>query len=218
MPQIKNWKFDKAPNTCPICHVAIVPKAIEEAILGWDKGSTYRLQIVFLCANNECNQFFVATYHQGRRDTSVYYLSQTAPMTAQEIHWGEKIEELSPTFVKIFNQAMAAEAHNLDEIAGVGFRKALEFLVKDFAIAENPDKAEEVRAKFLGRCIDDYIEDSTVKKTASRAAWLGNDETHYMRKWEDKDIGDLKTLIRITVNFIENILLARQYEEEMPDG
>jgi len=217
MPEIKNFKIDEVPNTCPICHVAVIPKVIEEGILTWDKGSSDRLQIVFLCANNECQQFFVATYYKEIK-LHRYNLWNTAPMTAQEINWGKTIEGLSPTFAKIFNQAMAAEAHNLDEIAGMGFRKALEFLVKDFVIAENPDKEEEVKAKFLGRCINDYIDDSTVKKTASRAAWLGNDETHYMRKWEDRDIGDLKTLIRITANFIENILLARQYEEEMPDG
>lgn len=30
-----------------------------------------------------------------------------------------------------------------------------------------------------------------------RAAWLGNDETHYVRKWPEKDVKDLKSLNRI---------------------
>lgn len=34
---------------------------------------------------------------------------------------------LSPQFVKIYNQAFQAESQQLDEIAGLGYRKALEF-------------------------------------------------------------------------------------------
>jgi hypothetical protein len=43
----------------------------------------------------------------------------------------------------------------------------------------------------------------------------GNDETHYVRQWEDKDITDLKTLIPPTVNWIETILLTRKYMQSM---
>jgi len=53
------------------------------------------------------------------------------------------------------------------------------------------------------------------KSVAERATWLGNDETHYYRKWENKDISDLKALLRLTINAIENQLLAESYENEM---
>ena len=33
---------------------------------------------------------------------------------------------------------------------------------------------------------------------------LGDDETHYERRWIDKDLNDLKNLIRLTVNWIAN--------------
>jgi hypothetical protein len=68
---------------------------------------------------------------------------------------------------------------------------------------------------FLGKCIDTYINDLNLKECARRAAWLGNDETHYIRKWEDKDVNDLKTLIRLTVNWIENVLLTEEYISSM---
>ena len=32
---------------------------------------------------------------------------------------------------------------------------------------------------------------------------LGNDETHYSRKWVDMDINDLKILIRLTVTWMK---------------
>ncbi len=40
-------------------------------------------------------------------------------------------------------------------------------------------------------------------------------ETHYIRKWEDKDVDDLKLLIRLTVNWIESHILTAQYTKEM---
>ena len=50
---------------------------------------------------------------------------------------------------------------------------------------------------------------------AKGAIWLGNDETHYERKWVDKDIDDLKTLIDLTLHWINYETLTEQYKESM---
>jgi hypothetical protein len=57
-----------------------------------------------------------------------------------------------------------------------------------------------------------------VQKLGRRAAWLGNDEAHYLRKWEDKDVSDLKLLLRLTMNAIGNRLLEQKCVAEMPDA
>ena len=62
------------------------------------------------------------------------------------------------------------------------------------------------------------INEKRIQACAKRAAWLGNDEIHYERKWEDKDITNLKELIKLTVNFVESDIIAGRYEEEMPDN
>lgn len=54
-----------------------------------------------------------------------------------------------------------------------------------------------------------------VKSCATKAVWLGNDETHYERKWEDRDINDLKILIQLTLHHIESELLTEKFEMEM---
>ena len=46
--------------------------------------------------------------------------------------------------------------------------------------------------------------------------WLGNDEVHYTRKWEDKDIHDLKSLIMMTVSHIDLTIESDRYLKEMP--
>jgi len=50
---------------------------------------------------------------------------------------------------------------------------------------------------------------------AERAVWLGNDEAHYIRKWEDKDLADLKKLMEIVIHFIDMEILLVSYLKDM---
>lgn len=69
-------------------------------------------------------------------------LNHSSPVNFKEREFDAKLKKVSPQFVKVYNQALKAEEFSLDEIAGLGYRKALEFLIKDFAIYNNPEKAE----------------------------------------------------------------------------
>ncbi|MNF08429.1 hypothetical protein D3C80_2088550 [compost metagenome] len=63
--------------------------------------------------------------------------------------------------------------------------------------------------------IEGFVTNENVKQCAKRAIWLGNDETHYVRKWVDKDIKDLKLLIQITVNWIQQEVITKKLLEDM---
>jgi hypothetical protein len=117
--------------------------------------------------------------------------------------------------VKILNQALAAEAAGLDEVAGIGLRKALEFLIKDYCVYKAPTNEDAIKKKFLGKLIKEDVIDQNIKNCAERAVWLGNDETHYVRTWTSHDIKDLKTLITLTTNWIANELLTEKYMKSM---
>jgi hypothetical protein len=101
-------------------------------------------------------------------------------------------------------------------VAGPGYRKALEFLIKDYLIFVEPDKADSIKPTALQNLIQNKITDVNLKTSAERATWLGNDETHYLRKWESQDIGDLKLLITLTVNWAENCILTSEFKIKMP--
>jgi hypothetical protein len=117
----------------------------------------------------------------------------------------------------MYNQALEAEARGLDNICGVGFRRSLEFLIKDYVKkGSRKEDADAIERSPLGACIGQYVSDP-VKSVAKRAAWLGNDETHYVRKWEDKDLKDLKTLIDLTVTWITSELLTDELVASMPE-
>lgn len=79
----------------------------------------------------------------------------------------------------------------------------------------HPKHDNKIKTMFLSNCITEFVDDERIKQCAKRAVWLGNDETHYLRKWQDKDINDLKILIKLTINWIENILLTNKYSEDM---
>jgi len=46
----------------------------------------------------------------------------------------KEVEKYSKNFIVIYNQAFTAEINGLTEICGLGYRKAFEFLIKDYLI------------------------------------------------------------------------------------
>ncbi|MGG7177207.1 hypothetical protein ACQPU1_06440 [Clostridium paraputrificum] len=194
-------------NQCPICKHSIKPYQMH-GVAYKVSDTHYNVTLLFLCPF--CKDSFIIQFDK----LMPYQLSLRAnstnpkisPVKFTEQTFDDLINNTSPTFVKIYNQALSAETQGLDEIAGIGYRKALEFLIKDFTISRNPDKEDKIKKSLLGKCINDYMDNPQLRTAASRAVWLGNDQTHYIQKFEDKDIDDLKLLIRLTVHWILMIL------------
>ncbi len=198
------------PNECPYCHKHIIPKFLHDYL----EEEQYLIFATLLCPNSECDKPFLAKY---TRDNNIEYVfhSILSPTVVEE-NFSIEIEQVSPSFVMIYNEAYFSEQNNLLEICGVGYRKALEFLIKDYLIQLNPEKKENIIKMTIANCISSYVDDSRLKSTASRAIWLGNDHTHYEKKWENKDLNDLKTLIKLTIKWVESEILTEKFNSEMP--
>ncbi|MGC2517896.1 MAG: hypothetical protein WA373_02155 [Burkholderiales bacterium] len=215
-----SYLYDKAPDHCPICHHGIKAVMLGTNVVQRRASDGSILQLLYRCPRDTCQRAFIGTYQQERNRSTHYpdgdfLLRNTAPYHAEEPDIPQEIRGLSPNYYEIFGQSMAAEAFQLNQIAGCGYRKALEFLIKDYAIHKHSIDTETIKAKLLGACIKEYVNDANVKACATRAAWLGNDETHYLRKWEEKDITDLKILIRLTAAWVLNELLTEKYLRDM---
>ena len=206
-------QFDYLPDNCPVCLHAASPIDLS---VGFQCNNV--MECVFRCPRLECGAHFIACYTHNQAN-NLFVLGKLKPQTHRPTIKSEAITALSPSFVRIVNQSEIAETQDLDEIAGVGYRRALEFLIKDYLISLTPseEQKELIRKAFLGRCITDFVKNDNIKLVAKRAVWLGNDETHYVRKWENKDIKDLKVLIAMTVAWIEIELFTVQLEKDMPD-
>ena len=214
LPQIGHAIVDQQPDHRPVCQKGIQPIDMGTS---WMKGSN--LERVFRCPRKECERIFVSR-HTGKVVGTTYNfaLLESLPRTLALSTQPQNIQKISPDFASIFGEAEAAEQQGLKLVCGPGYRKALEFLIKDYAIRTHPDKADEIKKQLLAACINKYVTDTRVKQVAARAVWLGNDETHYFRKWEDKDLTDLKGLIKLTVHWIEMDELTKTALIEMPDG
>ena len=202
--------LNKLPDECPYCHRSILPNVIHGYIVNRN------MEVFMNCPNENCSKSFIGYYNfSSGNNWNFNYGTSQGNLIGKSFK--EVIVEISPMFEIIYNQAFSAEQQNLKEISGVGYRKALEFLIKDYLIARDEKTKDKILKMRLGNCIKDLVEDTRIKTVAKRAVWLGNDETHYLRKWEGKDLSDLKKLIDLTVHWIEMEKLTESFEDEMPD-
>jgi hypothetical protein len=227
----RRYSRDKEPDKCPICHYSIQADEIHWTLISIDgkPNSQNGLEIVYKCPRPECRHLFIARYLRSDIENSTnesivainsgireFAYQESVPSTPQKPLIPTEITAISPLFSEIYNQAITAENFDLDQIAGGGYRKALEFLIKDYCISVNNDAESEIKSSYLGTCINKYVDNPQVKLCAERAAWLGNDEVHYVRRWTEKDISNLKELIILTMNWIHSCILTRKYVSEMP--
>lgn len=197
------------PDECPVCHRHSEVGFVTSDAVEQGQG----VQAVFRCGYQGCRAFFICSY--GPRPSAE--LLGVRPMKPTPTAFPETVSQLSPSFISIFNEADEAKHLGLKQVAGPGYRKALEFLLKDYAKSLAPERKQEIEKKFSGTVIAEFIPDPRIQAVGKRCLWLGNDETHYLRKWEDHDIDDLVTLIKLATNWIEIEQLSRTYTERMPD-
>ena len=137
--QTMNVAIDRYPDECPICHTSVYPLFLEV--------TTYldrprRVQSVFRCTKQDCGQLFIGTY--SHTESKSFTLKKVEPLYPHPQTFPPQIQDISPMFVEVYSQAIAAEAASLFQLTGIGLRKALEFLVKDFAISQKPKQEDEM--------------------------------------------------------------------------
>jgi hypothetical protein len=209
------------PDKCPACMTPGHPTFVSAAFVHGDR--TKAVYAVFRCPISACRALYVATYRN-----PIEYGTTPVPLTGtpmlrfvEKKEFPKNIVNASAPFCETYNQAFIAEVNGLNQICGPGYRKSLEFLVKDYLVGykykDVPEKQEDVKELFLGAAIEKHIDEERIKRCAQRAVWLGNDETHYTRKWVDKDIQDLKSLIMMTVNYIDMTIESDRYLAEMQE-
>jgi hypothetical protein len=200
------------PDECGICHKNIDPIPVGANFVKGDVSSR-NMEAAFQCTNLSCNSLIIG-YYSREKYPGDFELVNVAPVNPAGKNFDKEIINLSNNFVTIYNQSFHAEQIGLTLISGIGFRKALEFLIKDYLIFLDESSEEMILNMQLGPCLN-KLENNMIKEIAKRATWIGNDEAHYKRKWEDKDVNDLKKLIDITVHFISMDISAKKYLEEM---
>lgn len=115
--------------------------------------------------------------------------------------FSDEISELSSEFISIYNQSELAEAQNLDKICGMGYRRALEFLVD--AYIKHKENVNVIPERNLQQKIQNHIDNDAVRVLAEKATWLGNDTVHIENKHPDRTITDMKNFIMQICKWID---------------
>ena len=137
--------INKYPDECPFCHKSIIPKFLTGIYIN-PLLHTPIIETIFQCPSNECNEIFISYYFKPDRvygSSNQFHYYQTMFGNLKQNVFSKTIETVSKDYCKIFEEAFSAEQFGLKQICGVGYRKSLEFLIKDYLI--NVRKKDEMK-------------------------------------------------------------------------
>lgn len=140
---------------------------------------------------------------KGTETDKIWILNQIS-----ENGFSEHICNLSPRFVQTYSESDTAYKNGLLTICGGGFRKALEYLVYDYAVFKYPDKEDEIQKKDLYGRINTYLSAAEdIQDLADAARKLGNDFTHIITKGDsDYSLENLRAFITLLASDISEII------------
>lgn len=197
----------QTPNICPMCNTTLEMSPLFGFYDCDPRYSNIKIPYVVLKCP-KCERISFASYEHTPLEQD-YAMSADLicynlyPYPTQQKEFSTDIKNKHPRFCNIYNEALLAEHHQLDEICGMGYRKALEILIKDYAIEKNPDKEAEIKKAMLGKCINEYIKSDKIQALSKASAWLGNDETHYEKRHTGHSVKEMKLFIDAVVTTIE---------------
>ncbi|WP_295163383.1 hypothetical protein [Selenomonas sp. F0473] len=181
------------PNECPLCS-----KGVQPVFKSGYCHNNHAFFGIFLCPL--CEQIFFCVFELISH-LSKYEPVSTLPPPKPQLDISPEIRKYSPDFYAIYQQSIEAENRHMDKICGMGYRKAVEFLVKDYLIQKHPDEKENIKKEPLSQSID-RIKNQSIKDLSKASTWLGNDQTHYTAKHLNYHIEHLRGFIRALCHHI----------------
>lgn len=200
-----NNKFDfklEKPHYCPICMTPQEGSLVDRKLWNVDDDVCYGT-VMYRC--NSCGKKYLVNYNLSTKEKHGSFGSFYPVL--EITYENPTLQKVSPGFMDLYAQASHAEYNQDLELAATGYRNALEFLVKDFAIVECGANPADVKKKTLFQAIGDYLPATDLIKSADVIRILGNDFTHYDRKHPNLDFDLLTKYMEIFVNLIETQIM-----------
>ncbi len=190
------------PTLCPRCGICQDAKKVDRCLFPEDEGIQFGV-IYYECT--DCHKRYITVYEINFINKLAKYI---ACFPTEGVFYENSILlDVSPKFVDAYSQALKCELRGDIELAAVGFRHAIECLIKDFAIKELGIPREEVVKKSLCDAISVYLGEHDLVAIADVVRILGNDYAHYERKYPECDFQQLKQYVEIFVHLVESRVL-----------
>lgn len=186
------------PDLCPCCGVSHNPTTEYISTVPVNENRLY----IFSHNCSSCNKKSITFNQRTEADDSNCDMLLNYP-NYQSIHFDELINQLSPRFVSLYNQAHFCEENNFTDLAGMGYRAAIEVLIKDYALDFDLEPYDKIAKRNLNRAIDTYFKsDKAAMTSADVVRIFGNDFAH----WDKNETYELKVLKQYLNIFIQIIL------------
>ena len=223
--QLRNWTINPhdAPSSsfptaidtvCPHCTKLII---FTKTKWGVPRNDSLVTDIVCPSCRNSVQFWIVpgkipnATPQDFAAQARVYMLPEPPLVYTVDL---TRLQKYFPSFVEVFEQAAQADHLKLTQVAGPGYRKALEFLVKEWLINEGEaerkqgQERETIENTSLANCVKKL--DSNLAAIGRITVLLGNDETHYKKMFQEYDVTMLRALLDSLIVRIDSRLHERE--------
>lgn len=193
------------PQSCPLCGIGNNPTTNEVGRLEIQEGYVFTL-------HHRCPA--CKKYHM----TNQEYLNQDDKTTMILVYPNKIVIDIddlfiehAPRFVEFYSEAIEAEKMGLENIAGTGYRSAIECLIKDYALAFELDTKEYLSDPKLtfNNAIDRYVKNDDLLKGALHfIRTVGNDYTHW-NKSTSISLPELKNYVDIIIQIFKSKFMLK---------
>ena len=193
------------PQSCPLCGIGNNPTTNEVGRLEIQEGYVFTL-------HHRCPA--CKKYHM----TNQEYLNQDDKTTMILVYPNKVVIDIddlfiehAPRFVEFYSEAIEAEKMGLENIAGTGYRSAIECLIKDYALAFELDTKEYLSDPKLtfNNAIYRYVKDDDLLKGALHFIRIvGNGYTHW-NKSTSISLPQLKNYVDIIIQIFKSKFMLK---------
>lgn len=193
------------PQTCPWCGIGNNPTNNEAGKIEIQEGYIFSM-------HHRCPA--CKKYHM----TNQEYLHQADKTTMVLVYPNKVVTDINrlfieyaPRFVEFYSEAIEAEKSGLENIAGTGYRSAVECLIKDYALAFELDTKEYLSDPKLtfNNAIDRYVKDDDLLKGALHfIRTVGNGYTHW-NKSTSISLPELKNYVDIIIQIFKSKFMLK---------
>jgi len=216
--------FLEEPRMCMHCRNTGQQKYIELALI---TGTSNKYDAVGIYGCEFCKETTISFYNYedilvpkemefDKTYVPILVTRDYLPKDLTNISISKKMQTNYNDFYEIYSQAKVAEENDLYHLAGMGYRKSIEFLVTDFLKDYSEDENVTVEwlenaSTRLGNKIK-KLPSKKLRNIANAISYLGNDEAHYTIRHPDYDISDMKRFIALLINEFESEFIYEDIE------
>lgn len=191
-------------NHCPFCGTYNDPNKIID--LNNIKSDNPLKIVSIIFKTTCCERYFSSFYLYNQISLGTLTHLFTYPTIDTE-HLPVEFNLISENFVKIYNQAKTASKLGNFELACIGYRTSIEFLLKDFLIKVRKLDENKISKMKLADIIS-HFESQEIYVSADVIRIFGNDKTHYIAKY-NFNIQQVELYLKFLMdNILKEYLLA----------